>query len=397
MAFRKRNVALTRSDPSSDTVSSPTSPQAANVPQPSPGVRPSPIDGRPTTSTGTPSLDAVLAGHAGLALGNSLLIGESGTTDYAGALLRFYASEGVLQGHVVHVVGLGEVWGRELPGIAESRDEEKRRQRSEREEKMKIAWRYESLGEFGGRNANRVPTQTKTDGAEAESIFCHTFDLAKRLSLPSNTSINYIQIPRTAPQASPFTGIIQNLQQKLETSPPSSIHRLIIPSILSPAYYPPSSSQPQHVLQFLHALRALLRQYPTRLTAISTIPLSLYPRSTGLIRWMEHLSDGVFELSPFPYSASQALSTSSAATKEEERPQGMFAVHKLPVWSDKGGGGAVEGLGEDLAFTLSRRKFTIAKFSLPPMEGDQEAQEEAMRDVAGERGKTMPSKAELEF
>jgi elongator complex protein 4 len=105
-----------------------------------------------------------------------------------------------------------------------------------------------------------------------------------------------------------------------------------------------------------------------------TIPLTLYPRSTGLVRWMEILSDSVFELSPFPYSHAQALAQSAGTTKDEERPQGMFAVHKLPVFHEKGGGGGAEDLGEDMAFTMSRRKFTVAKFSLPPMEGDTEAQ-----------------------
>lgn len=32
------------------------------------------------------------------------------------------------------------------------------------------------------------------------------------------------------------------------------------------------------------------------------------------------------------------------------------------------------GVGDDLAFTLSRRKFVIKPFSLPPVEGDTEAQ-----------------------
>jgi elongator complex protein 4 len=148
MAFRKRNVALARppsESPAADAPSSPASDPARAAP--TPGTRPSPIDGRLTTSTGTPSLDSILAGHAGLPLGNSLLIGESGTTDYAGALLRFYAAEGVVQGHRVHVVGVGEGWGRELPGIAEGRD--KRKEGKERAEKMKIAWRYEGLGAHG--------------------------------------------------------------------------------------------------------------------------------------------------------------------------------------------------------------------------------------------------------
>ena len=53
-----------------------------------------------------------------------------------------------MQGHKVHVVGMGEVWGRELPGLSEEKGEEKRREVRERSEKMKIAWRYEGLGQF---------------------------------------------------------------------------------------------------------------------------------------------------------------------------------------------------------------------------------------------------------
>ncbi|EAT83833.2 hypothetical protein SNOG_08665 [Parastagonospora nodorum SN15] len=239
MAFRKRNVALARAPAGSDATDVPSSPTSTSPAATIPGVRPSPIDGRPTTSTGTPSLDSILAGHAGLPLGNSILIEESGTTDYAGALLRFYAAEGVVQGHKVHVVGMGEMWGRELPGITEDRGD-RRKESKERAEKMKIAWRYEGLGQF-------------------------------------------------------------------------------------------ESSRAQ----------------------------------------------------------------SAGTTKDEERPQGMFAVHKLPVFHEKGGGGGADDLGEDMAFTLSRRKFVVAKFSLPPLEGDTEAQEQAVREAAG--GSAMPKKADLEF
>ncbi|KAL6710215.1 Elongator subunit elp4 [Coniothyrium glycines] len=397
MAFRKRNVTLTRGATDSDAPSVSSTPSI--VPEATlPGVRPSPIDGRPTTSTGTPSLDGILAGHAGLPLGNSLLIEESGTTDYAGALLRFYAAEGVVQGHKVHVIGMGEVWGRELPGIAEDKDE-KRKEGKERVEKMKIAWRYEGLGQFessrGSADTSRAANQALSATEEA-SVFCHKFDLAKRLSLPVGSAINFVQIPRTASSsASPFPPILQNIQQQIVSSPPQTVHRIVIPSILSPALYPPSSPHPTSILQFLHGLRALLRQYPSRLTAISTLPLSLFPRSSGLVRWMEVLSDGAIELSPFPYSHIQALAQSAGTTKEEERPQGMLAVHKLPVFHEKGGGGGAEDLGEDMAFTLSRRKFVIAKFSLPPMEGDTEAQEQAVREAAG--ASSMPKKEDLEF
>lgn len=148
MSFRKRNVGLT--GPSSAPASSNSPP----VPHPIvPGVRPSPLDGRPTTSTGTQTLDDTLAGHAGLALGNSLLIEENGATDFAGALLRYYAAEGVVQGHKVHVVGVGEHWGRELPGLVGAGGaavgKENETGKMVEKEKMKIAWRYERLGEFG--------------------------------------------------------------------------------------------------------------------------------------------------------------------------------------------------------------------------------------------------------
>lgn len=158
MSFRRRNVALSTGpgrDPSgprpNDPAATATNPlaPAKHEQQQLPGVRPSPIDGRLTTSTGTPSLDNLLAGHGGLALGSSLLIEECGTTDFAGALLRHYAAEGVVQGQRVHVVGVGEGWGRTLPGLIGTAQEGNGEERKAEREKMKIAWRYERLGDFG--------------------------------------------------------------------------------------------------------------------------------------------------------------------------------------------------------------------------------------------------------
>lgn len=87
---------------------------------------------------------------------------------------------------------------------------------------------------------------------------------------------------------------------------------------------------------------------------------------------METLSDGVIELSPFPHSDTARPPTASGTTSaQEEKPLGMVKVHRLPVFSEKGGSGAS---GDDLAFTVSRRKFVIKPFNLPPVEGDTEAQ-----------------------
>lgn len=151
MSFRKRNIGLSSGagrDPSSPTAAqqSPAVPSAAES---LPGVRPSPDDGRPTTSTGSRSLDNLLAGHAGLPLGKILLIEENGATDFAGTLLRYYAAEGVVQDHKVHVIGIGEQWGRSLPGLIGPADSIEDKVDKRKEEKMKIAWRYERLGELG--------------------------------------------------------------------------------------------------------------------------------------------------------------------------------------------------------------------------------------------------------
>ena len=141
MSFRKRNVA----------VLSPEARLGTDGRDAIRGTRPSPLDGRLTTSTGTRSLDALFAGHAGLPLGTSILIEEDGTTDFGGVLLRYFAAEGVVQGHRIHVLGMNESWGRDLPGLANDVEGLSNRtdESSADGEKMKIAWRYEHLGEFG--------------------------------------------------------------------------------------------------------------------------------------------------------------------------------------------------------------------------------------------------------
>jgi elongator complex protein 4 len=154
MSFRKRNVVI--SSPGNQSPKLESIEKAAHS-----GTRPSPLDGRWTTSTGTRSLDKLLAGHAGLALGSSLLIEEVGTTDFGGALLRYYAAEGLVQHHIVHVLGATEAWSRELPGLTNSVDEHLSVARPSPADKMRIAWRYERLGEFGrGRDSQLYAHRT---------------------------------------------------------------------------------------------------------------------------------------------------------------------------------------------------------------------------------------------
>jgi elongator complex protein 4 len=171
MSFRKRNVGIPSSSHAAARAQVPASPplsapRAVTLPR---GVRPSPIDGRPTTSTGTPSLDEQLAGHGGLALGTSILLEENGTTDYAGILLKFYAAEGLVQGHTVHVIGVSEPWAKELPGLVGAHESAADRRGGDAAEratdKMKIAWRYERLAQSGAEVAS-------SRGMKSSALLC---------------------------------------------------------------------------------------------------------------------------------------------------------------------------------------------------------------------------------
>jgi len=89
-----------------------------------------------------------MAGHSGLPLGTSLLVEESGTTDFSGVLLKYYAAEGLVQGHHVHVLGVSDAWRNDLPAL--SLPARPGKSQAPAEDKMKIAWRYESLANQTG-------------------------------------------------------------------------------------------------------------------------------------------------------------------------------------------------------------------------------------------------------
>ncbi|GAM90121.1 hypothetical protein ANO11243_081610 [Dothideomycetidae sp. 11243] len=382
MAFRKRNVAVQRSPVGQQDTTSASPPTPSPAAPWIPGLRPSPLTGQPTTSTGLASLDGHLGGHAGLPLGCSILVEEAGTTDFSGTLLKFFAAEGIVQGHHVHVVGIGQHWTRELPGLVGSadvpvQDPEEPPINTGGDEKMKIAWRYERLGQHdasrpGGVLPSRTPSAAAAASTSQPGSFCHAFDLAKKLSVGSTAHVTHIPVSAMTPASeSPFTNVVRTILGLVQSESADSVHRIVIPSILSPAYYPSHATSPEHFLRFLHSLRAIQRQFSDRVVVMATLPTELFPRNSGLTRWAEHLCDGVMELQPFPHimDAANSLAESGGARNNEDQPQGMLKFHKLPALTERGAGSTLgAGVGDDLAFTLSRRKLVIRPFSLPPME-----------------------------
>ncbi len=98
-------------------------------------------------------------------------------------------------------------------------------------------------------------TSSVTAGSAGQitSAFCHTFDLTKRLVHPASSTVNFLQLDPN-PSRSPFEGVLDKLATAITDSGPDKVHRVVIPSLLSPVLYPPHASSPQHVLHFMHAL-----------------------------------------------------------------------------------------------------------------------------------------------
>lgn len=164
MTFRKRNSAVVGIAPGSN---SQTSTVSSVTPS---GCRASPVDGRPTTSSGTQSLDELLAGHGAIPLGTSVILQENGTADYSGVFSRYFAAEGIAQGHHVHILGAGEQWVSHLPAVASTSEEDDRRSRVSKTERMNIAWRYDSLAKQSPR------TSITSNGThQGEKVHNHIF------------------------------------------------------------------------------------------------------------------------------------------------------------------------------------------------------------------------------
>ncbi|KAG4302189.1 hypothetical protein PCK1_001461 [Pneumocystis canis] len=302
------------------------------------GVCPSPLNGVHITSSGCSSFDSI-TGLGGLPLGTCFLIEETGTTDFSSILLRYFSAEGILHEHGIWSCGVPRAWFYNLPDVESNAYCEKSKQSTE---VMKIAWRYRNSGDFKDTlGMNRGPGIDKFENVP----YCHTFNLTKSLKIPYTASITCSKfVPMSL---KPYSEFISDILKLLSSKSPQTI-RLIIPDILSPAFYPSESLKHKNVLEFFHTLRALLRTYSNRLVAMISISTQLYSRETGIVRYLELLSDGVLELIPF------------LNTKSTDGFEGLVKLHKLPFSQN------LLNQNKDLAFKISRKRFSIESWTLPP-------------------------------
>ncbi|ODV78007.1 PAXNEB-domain-containing protein [Suhomyces tanzawaensis NRRL Y-17324] len=346
----------------------PPQPPSARRAQPpeikNPAIRPSLITSQPTISTGGADLDKILL-HQGLPLGHSLLIEESGSTDFASVILRAFASQAIihnridkdqLHAHVV-VIGVNPQWSNDLPGLYKGSSKEQKKAKiaaneskisvsnlanqSTRENDMKIAWRY------------GLKQKVEADAAN-DTDYTHQFDITQKLVPgPAATDISYIQL---TPDYHTIIERLEAIVQKYE----SKVCRIVIPGLLNPSLYPPQCSSPNFIIPFVHSLRAVLRQHPNT-ALISSLPLDLYPRDSTVTGVLESLFDGVLYLQPFNQEMSQLI---EKAYKNEPSKiqQGLVNIIKLPVLSEKGLMMIRDG---EYAFKNGRKKFEIEEWGIP--------------------------------
>uniref|UniRef100_A0A060T9J5 Elongator complex protein 4 n=1 Tax=Blastobotrys adeninivorans TaxID=409370 RepID=A0A060T9J5_BLAAD len=340
------------------------------------GVKPSTMTSHPTISTGCPDLDKLL-GHSGLPLGSLLMVEESGTTDFASIITRSFASQGVVHdrsgyGTKLVVVGAGDHWGAELPGVykdKKSAAKEKIEQEASRvtvgnlaeprdeRTNMKIAWRY-------ARNAP-ADNQSSIKTENTKPDYSVVFDYTTRLSPPpSKEEAEYIPPGSFASIISRVDAIASQAYAK------GQVVRFIIPGLLHPLIYTPDMCHPSVVIPFLHGLRSLCRKYPNTMAALVTVSLELFPRTSAFTRWAELETDGLLHLDPFDEIAE--------ASDDKSKPsQGLVHIYKLPVLSEKGV--MVTKRGE-YAFRTGRRTFEIREFGIPVEDKDDNKDEKSAID-----------------
>lgn len=339
-------------------------------------VRPSLITSQPTVSTGSADLDKILL-HQGLPLGHSLLVEESGTTDFASVLLRAFASQGVmhnriapnqLNSHVI-VLGLSPLWSNDLPGLYKGSSKEQKKAKiaeneskvsvsniahgsniSRNELKMKIAWRY---------GLNKKDDDKESEAGGAYEYYNNQFDITQKLQPgPNPQDISYVPLSNSVGSIiGQLTGVIKS-QIKNNSS---KVIRLVIPGFLNPSIYPPSYTASTFVFPLAHSLRSLLRQFENNLVLISSLPLDLYPRDSSLTAILEILFDSVIHLQPFNQEMSQLIEK-AYKSEPSKIQQGLVNIIKLPVLSERGLMMIHDG---EFAFKNGRKKFEIEEWGIP--------------------------------
>ena len=223
---------------------------------------------------------------------------------------------------------------------------------------MRIAWRYEK-------------TLQGMDGTRG-SRFCQKFDLSKRLK-SADIKGSFEGHSLRTPSGASLDSFVSRLMHELELAPSGTVHRVVIPNLLTPGIYAADDCHPCAVLGFLTRIRAILRRYPDRIAVMISFPIALFSRQGGLTRWIELLADTVLELRP---QSQKGITHSSEPARgsagSDSIPQGFLVVHKLAIYQELGiSSKAANAALDSFSFRISASAgMNIYPFSLPPADND---------------------------
>ncbi|KAI9501006.1 Elongator subunit elp4 [Coemansia spiralis] len=370
-----------------------------------PATKINPHSAQLLVSTGVPSLDDVLGG--GLPVGGVLLIEEDRQTGYSGTLLSYFASQAVAARHklcivsadqdvdlAAHLVGWPGVSRNSSGTIDASKSKVADIAKSEdgaSDEAMKIAWRYQNLPKV---NSDDNDNKDRNSQQTTEVPFCDRFDLSLRVppAVIEKAQVEILdsdKLARITTSDSKHGGdmykcvldkiatLIEGGYSSLNALPPDverNILRIELRSLGSGFWRGDGSTS---ILQFLHALRGLLRY--SYATCVVSFPAYLYEdmgTRLPLVRRVEHLCDAVIELESFEGGYASPPDIVARQMKEDadakQEYHGFLHIHKLPRLNsmtasmgrlsllNTGGGSA-----NNLAFRLRRKKFSIETYHLP--------------------------------
>lgn len=348
MSFRRRGEPLT-------TLNGPRPLATQRKQEPNPTVKPSSVAQASVVSSGCADLDRILR-HGGVPVGSSVLVEESGTTDFALVLLRNFAAQGVVHGrlardkahsHVV-VIGAGD-WERDLPGVYELSREQKAKRLAENEKKvsvanlaaerdMKIAWRY------GQRPEEK---QERGDGT-----YLSRFDVTTKLvPAAAPTEVTRVAYGPLHQMLAQMELIVRNQQRRN----PEIVVRVVVPHLVSPV----NAHEQEYVLPLFHGLQALVSR--SRAVMMASVPVALYPRTHHVCHFLELVASGVVHLEAFNEGMA-ALVERAHRNEPQKIQQGFVHIYKVPLLSEQGMMMVQHG---EYAFRNGRRQFEIEEWGIP--------------------------------